>query len=60
MNCNMCDVPKVGMGRNATFNDMIGQIRTALSLHPEITHTDRLNVHFARMGEPSWNIICTF
>lgn len=55
MNCKFCDVPKVGKGRNATYNDLIGQITTALSMHPEITSTKRLNVHFARMGEPSWN-----
>lgn len=55
MNCKFCDVPKVGKGRNATYNDLIGQITTALSMHPEITLTKRLNVHFARMGEPSWN-----
>lgn len=55
MNCKFCDVPKVGKGRNATYNDLMGQITTALSMHPEITATKRLNVHFARMGEPSWN-----
>lgn len=55
MNCKFCDVPKVGKGRNATYNDLMGQITTALSMHSEITATKRLNVHFARMGEPSWN-----
>lgn len=55
MNCKFCDVPKVGKGHNATYNDLIGQITTALSMHPEITETKRLNIHFARMGEPSWN-----
>ena len=37
------------------MNDMIGQVIAALRLHPEITWTDRLNIHFARMGEPTWN-----
>ena len=55
MKCPYCDVPKVGPGRNATFNDLCGQIITGLQLHPEVTTTKRLNVHFARMGEPSWN-----
>lgn len=55
MNCKFCDVPKVGKGINATYNDLKNQIVTGLSLHPEITHTDRLNVHYARMGEPTWN-----
>ena len=53
--CTFCDVPKVGKGINATYNDMKGQIESALSLHPEVTGTKRLNVHYARMGEPSWN-----
>lgn len=55
MSCKFCDVPKVGPGKNATYNDLIGQIETALSMHPEITETKRLNIHFARMGEPTWN-----
>lgn len=55
MNCVFCDVPKVGSGRNATFNDLTGQILSGLMLHPEIESSERLNIHFARMGEPSWN-----
>ena len=53
--CKFCDVPKVGKGINATYDDIKGQIETALSLHPEVTGTKRLNIHYARMGEPSWN-----
>lgn len=55
MNCKFCDVPKVGPGLNVTYHDMLDQITTALKLHPEITGTKRLNVHLARMGEPTWN-----
>lgn len=55
MNCKFCDVPKVGAGRNASFIDLEDQILAAIQQHPEITHTERLNVHFARMGEPTWN-----
>jgi 23S rRNA (adenine2503-C2)-methyltransferase len=55
MACNFCDVPRVGCGRNATFNDLIQQVLTGVHLHPEIKSTKRLNVHFARMGEPTWN-----
>lgn len=53
--CKFCDVPKVGKGINATYDDIKGQIECALSLHPEVGATKRLNVHYARMGEPSWN-----
>ena len=55
MRCKFCDVPKVGPGFNATKNDLLMQIEAALSLHPEITETKRLNIHYARMGEPTWN-----
>lgn len=53
--CKFCDVPKVGKGINATYNDMKEQIEAALSIHPEVGSTKRLNIHYARMGEPSWN-----
>jgi 23S rRNA (adenine2503-C2)-methyltransferase len=55
MGCVFCDVPKVGSGKNATYQDMIDQIQLALNIHPEITWTKRLNIHFARMGEPTFN-----
>ena len=55
MGCTFCDVPKVGPGKNATTNDLIKQVLTGIKLHPEIKSTKRLNIHFARMGEPSWN-----
>lgn len=55
MNCVFCDVPKVGSGVNATFNDLIKQVLTGIKLHPEVEFTKRLNIHFARMGEPTFN-----
>ena len=55
MGCSFCDVPKVGPGVDATLPDLINQLMAGLSLHPEITKTERLNVHIARMGEPTWN-----
>lgn len=55
MGCMFCDVPKVGPGRNTTFKDTVKQVLTGLKLHPEIKHTNRLNIHYARMGEPTWN-----
>ena len=53
--CKFCDVPKVGPGRNATLNDLKGQIEAAIQLHPEVGATKRLNIHYARMGEPTFN-----
>ena len=55
MDCKFCDVPKVGRGINATYHDMLNQILEGLKLHPEIIGTKRLNIHFARMGEPTFN-----
>lgn len=55
MNCTFCDVPKVGKGVNVTVDDLITQLSDSMSIHPEIEATKRLNVHFARMGEPSFN-----
>jgi 23S rRNA (adenine2503-C2)-methyltransferase len=54
MNCKTCDVPKVGAGHNATINDIIGQVKSAMALHPEVSN-GRINLHYARMGEPTWN-----
>lgn len=55
MNCKFCDVPKVGPGINATKDDLVNQVKTAMSLHPEVKYSNRLNLHIARMGEPTWN-----
>lgn len=55
MGCSFCDVPKVGQGINATYGDLIDQVNNAVNLHPEVETTKRLNLHYARMGEPTWN-----
>lgn len=54
MNCTFCDVPNVGRGLNATIEDLINQFDLAKSLHPEVK-SGRINLHYARMGEPTWN-----
>jgi 23S rRNA (adenine2503-C2)-methyltransferase len=55
MGCKFCDVPEVGKGVNASFHDMMGQIAICLSRPGKPAYSDRLNVHFARMGEPTFN-----
>lgn len=55
MNCLFCDVPKVGYGKNATYDDLKNQVIEALKQHPEVAATKRLNIHYARMGEPTFN-----
>jgi len=55
MGCKFCDVPNVGRGVNATFKDLIKQVLAGINLHPDVKFTKRLNIHYARMGEPTWN-----
>jgi 23S rRNA (adenine2503-C2)-methyltransferase len=55
MGCTFCDVPKVGPGINATLPDLQKQVIAGLQLHPEVEWSNRLNIHYARMGEPTFN-----
>jgi len=55
MMCKFCDVHKVGKGINATLQDLTDQLTNGLLLHPEVLETKRLNIHYARMGEPTFN-----
>src|SRR5574344_1900302 len=54
MRCEFCDCPKYGFYGNASINDLAYQIETILKSEP-VNHTDRFNVHYARMGEPTFN-----
>lgn len=55
MNCTFCDVPNVKFRGNATFDDLKQQFYSAIRLFPEVKYTERLNLHFARMGDPIFN-----
>ena len=55
MKCAFCDCPKVGFHGNASIEDLAHEVRTVLETFPEVKHTKRFNLHFARMGEPSFN-----
>jgi len=58
MNCKFCNVPLVRTANrniNATFDDLCNQIRIGLNLYPEVKYSNRLNIHYARMGEPTFN-----
>ena len=54
MKCNFCDCPKVGFHGNASVTELMTEILSGVSLSG-IKHGKRLNVHFARMGEPTFN-----
>ena len=55
MACNFCDVPNVEWNGNVPFEDLKKQLYSAISLFPTVKYTERLNIHFARMGEPIFN-----
>lgn len=56
MHCQFCDCPKYGFYGNVSLDDLEFQIRTILeSDYKKTPHTARFNVHYARMGEPTWN-----
>lgn len=54
MKCKFCDVHKYGFYGNATVEDLQYQIETILQ-NEKVKHTERFNVHYARMGEPTFN-----
>lgn len=54
MKCKFCDVHKYGFYGNATIADLQYQLETILQ-NETVKHTERFNVHYARMGEPTFN-----
>jgi 23S rRNA (adenine2503-C2)-methyltransferase len=55
MACTFCDVPKVEWHGNASVEDLQQQLYSAIALFPETRYTERLNLHYARMGDPIFN-----
>lgn len=54
MRCQFCDCPKFGFHGNVSMDEMDFMIRTILE-NESVKATKRFNVHFARMGEPTFN-----
>lgn len=54
MNCDFCDCPKFGFRGNASLSELVSEISTGIALSG-VKHGKRLNVHFAIMGEPTFN-----
>lgn len=54
MKCKFCDVPLYGYHGNCSKEDLEFQIKTIIG-GETISHTNRFNVHYARMGEPTLN-----
>ncbi|MBI5594641.1 MAG: radical SAM protein [Elusimicrobia bacterium] len=55
--CAMCDAAERRFRGNVPAQDILAQIRTVLAAHPETDPrtVKKLKVHFARMGEPTFN-----
>jgi 23S rRNA (adenine2503-C2)-methyltransferase len=54
MKCSFCDCPKFGFLGNVSREELNYEIETMLK-DENIDYTERFNVHFARMGEPTFN-----
>lgn len=54
MRCKFCDCPKLGYHGNATVSELTQEVKRLIE-GENTTETDRFNVHFARMGEPTFN-----
>ena len=54
MSCKFCDVPKFGFYGNCSVDELAYQVRTAIE-GENVERTKRFNLHYARMGEPTFN-----
>ena len=54
MTCDFCDCPKFGFHGNVSLSELIYEVTCGVSLSG-ISGGKRLNVHYARMGEPTFN-----
>jgi 23S rRNA (adenine2503-C2)-methyltransferase len=53
--CKFCSCPNIPFKGNASFEDLKKQFYSAIKLFPNVKYTDRLNLHYARIGEPAVN-----
>ena len=54
MKCMFCDCPKVKFGGNVSREELYEEVERAINAS-NCLYTSRFNLHFARMGEPSFN-----
>ena len=54
MNCMFCDCPKVGCHGNVSREELAEEVINCIR-DSKCKHTERFNLHLARMGEPSFN-----
>jgi len=53
--CRFCACPNVKFKGNASYDDLMKQFVSARNCFPNVRYAERLNIHFARMGEPMFN-----
>jgi 23S rRNA (adenine2503-C2)-methyltransferase len=54
-NCQFCDVAPLPFKGNLSYNEIVEQIKNILACTPYVTHSSKVKIGFARMGEPAWN-----
>lgn len=54
MNCEFCDVPKLNFKGNLSLEELQEQVDLLIK-DAGVPFTKRLNLHYARMGEPTFN-----
>lgn len=54
MACDFCDCPKFGFHGNVSLSELVYEVTSGVALSG-VTGGKRLNVHYARMGEPTFN-----
>lgn len=55
LKCTFCDVPLFGFYGNASLEDLHNQIEIALTRYSTETNGKDFYLHYARMGEPTFN-----
>lgn len=53
--CVFCSCPNIPFRGNCSFDDLFSQFKNARNLFPNVKYSERLNLHFARCGEPIFN-----
>ena len=54
MKCMFCDCPNIPFRGNVSRDELAEQVQNCIR-DSKCVHTDRFNLHLARMGEPSFN-----
>ncbi len=56
MKCQNCECNKIKFGGNVSIQEIDNGFRNALSNIPsDLKYINRVDVHFSRIGEPTWN-----